>query len=311
MASCLSLLPPWLPLDARTRAELPHIWTRLLWQPAFNADLIEDVSLPPGQRTLGVGMAIALDLEWQARLRDDPPPYVAAEIYRALREGRFTPPGDRQLGTMNRNGKVAFLVLHYAQRLIDLRDPDTVNLLAVAMGMFRASHAGYRLEALYQEGHGSEQQYLASMGFLPVRPEADPSSPGTAQTHDAPRLYGLERSQAALLLPGSPVRDAFQFTPPLLGFSASERRLLRLAVADAPDDQIALELGITGHTVKKTWRDIHERVSRHLPHVYADPAATLAWETTGTRGPEKRRWVLQYLRQHPEELRPYDFSPPF
>ena len=25
----------------------------------------------------------------------------------------------------------------------------------------------------------------------------------------------------------------------------------------------------------------------------------------GTRGPEKRRYLLQYLRQHPEELRPW------
>lgn len=309
LEACLGFLPPWLPLDAKTRAELTRIWTRLLWQPAFNADLIEDVSLPPGERTLGVGMAIALDLEWQARLRSDPPTYVAAEMYRALGEGRYVPPNDRQLAVMNREGKVAFLVLHYGQRLTDLNDPDAVNLLAVAMGMFRWAHAGYRLDALYQEGFGIEQEYLSSMGFRPMGPVDVRLPPHDAGANGVPRLFGLERSQASLILPGSPVRDAFQFTPPLLGFSPAERRLLRLAVSDMPDDSIAQELGITGHTVKKTWREIHDRVGRHLPHVYSDPAATAAWETTGTRGPEKRRWVLQYLRQHPEELRPYEFTP--
>ncbi len=117
LAACVNMLPPWLPVDDELRAELPKIWTRLLWQPGFNADLIEDVSLPPAERMLGLGMAIALDEHWQKCLREMPPRYVALEIYRALAEERFHPPGDRQLGEMNRDGRVCFLVLHYAQRL--------------------------------------------------------------------------------------------------------------------------------------------------------------------------------------------------
>ncbi len=186
-------------------------------------------------------------------------------------------------------------------RLTDLSNPDTLNLLAVAMHTFRNVHAGYRLDSLYQEGQGSECEYLSSMGFPLVGKQVEPGG-------ELPRLYGLDRSQAARLLPGSPVRDAFQFTPPILGFSGAERRVLRLAVAETPDERIAQELGITGHTVKKIWRGVYDRVSCQLPHLFSDTVEVTEPEERGTRGPEKKRWLLQYLRQHPEELRPYELS---
>lgn len=57
-----------------------------------------------------------------------------------------------------------------------------------------------------------------------------------------PELYGLSRDGAMRLLPGAPVRNAFQSTPPRFGFSAAERRrlrLLRLAVTQLTDRRSA------------------------------------------------------------------------
>ena len=116
-----------------------------------------------------------------------------------------------------------------------------------------------------------------------------------------PELFGLSRDEAARLLPGSPVRDAFQFTPPRFGFTAAERRMLRLAVTQLTDEQIGDELGISTHGIKKLWKSVFQRALDALPHLFDEAAAGDA----GTRGPEKRRTLLQYLRQHPEELRPF------
>jgi DNA-binding CsgD family transcriptional regulator len=116
-----------------------------------------------------------------------------------------------------------------------------------------------------------------------------------------PELYGLSREEAGRLLPGSPVRDAFQFTPPRFRFTAAERRMLRLAVTQLTDEQVGEELGISLHGLKKLWRSVHERALDAMPHLFDDSSSAEA----GTRGPEKRRTLLQYLRQHPEELRPY------
>jgi len=293
LQECTTLLPHWLPLEDRVRRALPAIWTRLLGHSGFNADVIEDVGRPAGQRLLGLGMAIALPPAWQRRLREAPPPCVAAELYRALLDGEVAPPDDKELAAANAAGEVAFAVLHYHQRLTDFADPDTLQLLAAAMAQFRGAHAGWRLAALYQEGCAPEGDYLLSMGF---RARTAPTEPG------APVLYGLLREEAARQLPGTPVRDVFQFVPPLLGLSGSERRLLRLAVADLTDEQAGDELGLSAHTIKKLWKSSHQRATERMPDLFDAPTA----DTDGsTRGPEKRRSLLQYLRQHPEELRPY------
>lgn len=307
LAECLDLLPSWLPLSAAVREALPSLWTRLLWSPGFNADVIEDVSRPAGQRLVGLGMSIALDARWQARLRDDPPPFAAAQFYTDLHDRRFEPLTDRELAQANARGEVSYLVLHYAQRLTDLDDPDTVNLLAFAMSMFRQAHGGHRLREIYQEGMGPEIEYLASMGFRPKTTRARDAG----QAHGSPghpELYGLTRDEAMRMLPGQLVRDVFQFTPPLLGFTQSERKVLRLAVTDWADEDIAAELDISENTVKKLWRSIHQRVAARMPGLYNDPAY-FPDPDAGIRGPEKRRGLIQYLRQHLEELRPHLIAP--
>lgn len=292
LAQARALVPDWLPLSARVRSSLPQIWTRLLGQPGFNADVVEDLSRPPGQRLVAMGMALALDERWRHQLATDPPPNAPARLYEELLDGRLQLLGDRELGIANARGEVAFMVLHYHQVPDDLDNPDTVEILGVAMSLFRQAHSGYRLQHLYQEGMGPQAAYLQSMGFRPR----------TARGQEGvPELFGLSRDEAARLLPGSPVRDAFQFTPPRFRFSAAERRMLRLAVTQMTDEQIGEELGVSLHGLKKLWRSIHHRALDAMPHLFEDGGVVEA----GTRGPEKRRVLLQYLRQHPEELRPY------
>lgn len=292
LAQARALVPEWLPLSARVRGSLPQIWTRLLGQPGFNADVVEDLSRPPDQRLVALGMAIALDERWRRQLATDPPPNAPALLYEELLDGRFQPLTDKEIGLANGRGEVAFMVLHYHQVLNDFDNPDAVEIVGVAMNLFRHAHSGYRLLHLYQEGMGPQAAFLQSMGFRPR----------TARQQDGvPELFGLGRDEAARLLPGSPVRDAFQFTPPRFRFSAAERRMLRLAVTQMTDEQIGEELGVSLHGLKKLWRSIHQRALDAMPHLFEDGGVAEA----GTRGPEKRRTLLQYLRQHPEELRPY------
>lgn len=293
------LVPAWLPLPPAVRAAIPSIWTRLLGHPGFNADVIEDLNRPAGQRIVGLGVAVALDDRWTRLLRENPPPFAPALLYDELLDGRFRPPADKDLARLNARGEVSFLVLHYEQVLTDLANPDTLQLLGVAMSLFRFAHAGYRLHSLYQEATAEQGGYMLSMGFR---------ARTARQQAGLPELYGLQREEAALLLPGSPVRDAFQFTPPRFGFAASERRLLRLAVTDLTDPAIGDELGISGHGVKKLWRQVYQRAQDAMPGLFGDGDAPAAAGEGGGRGPEKRRALLQYLRQHPEELRPYSAS---
>jgi len=292
LAEGRALLPGWLVLDAEVRAALPALWTRLLGQPGFSGDVIEDLSRPPGQRLVGLGMTVVLDPTWQRRMRDEPPAHAGAVWYRDFLEGRTAPLDDRTLARANAEGDVSMMVLHYAQAGIDAEQPEVQQVLLAAMHLFRGAHGGWHLREVYQEALADGGDYLIGMGFRRR----------TARGPGQPDLHGLSRDEAARMFPGPPARDVFQYVPPVMGCSAAERRVLRLAVADMTDEDIADEIGVTAHTLKKVWRSVFQRAAAALPDLFEAGAAEPGG---GTRGPEKRRHLLQYLRQHPEELRPW------
>jgi len=94
----------------------------------------------------------------------------------------------------------------------------------------------------------------------------------------------------------------FDYHPPMLGFNRSEQRLLSCALPGPTDEQLTEALGMSLSTVKKMWISIYRRVEGSLPELISDSFSS---DTPASgRGREKRRRLLAYLREHPEELRP-------
>jgi len=101
---------------------------------------------------------------------------------------------------------------------------------------------------------------------------------------------------------GSRVGELFDYRPPILGFSRSEQRLLSGAFSGATDEHLAEMQGTSLSTIKKMWISIYRRVEDSLPDLISDSLRTDL--SANGRGTEKRRRLLAYLREHPEELRP-------
>jgi hypothetical protein len=101
---------------------------------------------------------------------------------------------------------------------------------------------------------------------------------------------------------GSWVGALFDYHPPVLGFSRSEQRLLSSALPGGTDEHLAELLGTSLPAVKKMWVSIYQRVEDCLPELVGDPLRSEI--PASGRGREKRRGLLAYLREHPEELRP-------
>ena len=116
-----------------------------------------------------------------------------------------------------------------------------------------------------------------------------------------PHVLGATRDVDRGELTGSWAGALFDYHPPVLGLSQSEQRLLTCALQGTTDEQLAAMLGISLSAVKKVWISIHSRVQDSMPGII--PAPTPAILASG-RGKEKRRSLLRYLREHPEELRP-------
>jgi hypothetical protein len=92
------------------------------------------------------------------------------------------------------------------------------------------------------------------------------------------------------------------FDPPRFGFSTTEQGMLRLALDGHTDVTIAGLTHMSLTMAKKHFRAIYDKVAMANP--FESETAPLP-STNGSRGAEVRRHLLNYIREHPEELRPY------
>ena len=91
--------------------------------------------------------------------------------------------------------------------------------------------------------------------------------------------------------------------PPVLYLSASEQRMLMRCMSNdtGTNSALARQLNVSLPTVKKMWLSIYDRVAAHKPEWMAEASRSAAGSK---RGKEKKRRLLAYLPDHPEELRP-------
>jgi DNA-binding CsgD family transcriptional regulator len=116
------------------------------------------------------------------------------------------------------------------------------------------------------------------------------------------RSLAVVTREEALRTPGNLVWMLFQYGEPALGFQPSEHQLLNAALAGLTDEALANKLGIRQPAVKKRWRSIFARVSAR-PDLFPESRDGL---DDGSRGRQTRHYILAYVREHPEELRPFE-----
>lgn len=305
LCECLDIFPVWLGLGER-RAEVRSLWERLVDEPSITSTVMEDLAQPAGRRIQGWGGGLVLSPDWAGRLglsrsSLQPRAPVVEQIYTALLGERLSLMGDKALGEVNARGQLQFITLHYTQRASNLDDDYALAVLNVANDAFRTAVSGWWLQAMHIESSASEAPMFTSAGF-PQVPYAE--SAGLRALPDArrPVYFGITREQARSSLPGTSVRHAFEHCPPRFRLSGSQRRLLWQALFDDSDEALMRRLAVSVHGLKKLWRGIYDRIGDVEPEFFGDGAA----DDDGRRGPEKRRQVLAYVRQRPEELRPWN-----
>jgi hypothetical protein len=199
------------------------------------------------------------------------------------------------------------IVLHVGEAKEIPPGPVQYRLRYTVMEAFVRDHRGYQLRELLQEVwdeltlvwvqswgrlRSEYAEYYARKG-IPI-PEAG----------YRPHLIGLTREEA-LAEPGSVSAPLFLHTPPRLGLSEGQQELLFRALDGEMDESLARALRISLPAVKMRWRAIYDRVESIAPELLPKKKARMS---ESSRGTEKRRGILEHIRHHPEELRPYPIS---
>jgi hypothetical protein len=129
----------------------------------------------------------------------------------------------------------------------------------------------------------------------------DGFSPFDANYFQNPFLLGATR-ETSLPQIGNRASLFFANRRPRIFFRPGEQRLLLAGLRGLTDEQLADELTISLSAVKKTWQAIYRRASWILPGALSDDKSSGVGDSK--RGKEKKQWLLSYLRDHREELRP-------
>ena len=126
------------------------------------------------------------------------------------------------------------------------------------------------------------------------------ANPETSWNHD--RALAVVTVDSMREDPHSVAAGLFQHhSEPQFRFTRVEQELLEAALEGVDDTSAAKTLFVSVPAIKRRWAGIFERVAAIRPDLCPS-------DGDGTRGIQKRQRVLAYVRNHPEELRPFDFS---
>ena len=285
--------------NAALRAVVAHEWRVLLENPATLSFVVEDGKRPPERRLIGCGqMAFVTDrfVQWA---RSAPAPRVNVQATRPLPDGSWPLLTLPEVARANAGGGLNGLFTRWgrANPLLTEEEQRRVGRFMHDAGLTQTR--GYQFKELLIEAIGeAARESGLHAGFLERC--AVPCPHELAPPGKRPFLMGLTREEAHRR-EGSVMSHYFIYVPPRFGFTARQQEMLRrfLLRPDFSDGMLAEAFAVSAAAVKNWWGAIYERVSK------VDPDLLPPTDTDGGRGREKRRRLLQYLRDHPEELRPY------
>ena len=288
-----------LPLEPRVREALPGLLRQVIASPACTLTVFEETDAA-GLRVFSFASGLFVRDAVIERYLADPRPALVASILAEMLDDRRPLLTLGEIRQANAGGGLALAVSSMPLGHCAWDDPRVAELRQLAPQAFLRFYGGYRLKAIYYEVFADEvAAYLKAGGYRLLHDFSSLAGTGFLGQDVRPRMLRLT---AAELPPGAMSMASQMFHPPAarLGLTPAEQRIALQALDGASDRAMAQALGLSGETVRSTWRSIYRRLAWELPTI---EAATQQGRNA-TRGLEKRRIAIEYLRQNMHELRP-------
>ncbi len=308
LANCLALHESLqLPYSETGRCILPEMWRTLLGNGAMQLFLVEDRVRPVGSRVVSFAGFVFVTDEFCSQARSTLPPYVNVELAQRYLSRHLPVLNREHIAQANAWDGLNVVMCCEGWTRVGFSPEQFLVVLAKQGEALHLALRGYRIKEFLAEPTGLERsQWMLDAG---ARIRRDYSNYfrkhrfHKPESSRRPRLLGLSREEA-LAHSGGNIASLFVYTAPRFHFSRAERRLLRHALTGETCDTLAKSLSISRWTVKKRWQAIYDRVTDVDSELLPPPIAYGA--RASSRGAERRRLLLNYLRQHLEELRPYE-----
>jgi hypothetical protein len=284
--------------------QLRSAWLQLLGCEAFSGIVFEEFERDT-PRLFAAAASVFTSHKFVQELKAPPFFWIGPELARRVTHGESPLLSDREVAAANADGGLNLVLW---QLCIDDKDTRRNEVRTQVSAAFFEMHRGFRLKELI----GLQATFLEEPGWTMdggafFLSSANGSYVNTIDMSPdkvlaTPHVFGLTRELAYSRM--SWISSLFHYDAPQIYFSRSEQKLLSAALRGGTDEELSDELVISLSAVKKAWSSVYDRAADHLP----DSILTVETEEErrhGDRGKQKKQRLLAYLREHPEELRPY------
>jgi hypothetical protein len=272
---------------------------------AMLSAVIEDRDLAECSRIVALGTSVFVTDAYMREARSGNEPYLTARTIALELAGRSPILRPAAIRGANSTLGLNLLMLQYGEARERLSPEQRIAVRYKMRDTFFADHGGYQLQEILQEYWDEIELPFVLNGWGKLRTDYGDYFRGRGLAvpppERGPHLIGFTRAEARDD-PGDMAASMFVYTPPRIFFSPAEQELLTCALLGETDGQLTRSLRLGLPTVKGRWRRIYARVAAVSPELVSDCSDV---PPDGARGKEKRRPLLEYLRRHPEELRPH------
>jgi DNA-binding CsgD family transcriptional regulator len=281
---------------------LRDVWKFLYHRGAMEMIVFEDRERPADSRIV-VFDSFGFVTDDFVRQAHHGPPYIAREMIRRYVDDDLPILTPGAAARHNAAGGLNSLHLWAALPM----GPPSPGMDQTALNYYANTicnyHRGYQCKAILVEPFGATARIGSEAGGFQLLSDYASyyTRNGVTPPPDSLRPYLMKATrEGASCHFGSRIAPAFNYQPARFGFSESEQEMLRSALCGQTDEDLAETHYISLWTVKKRWQHVYKRVESIVPTLLQASVRSDALESK--RGAERRRHLLSYLRDHPEEL---------
>jgi len=294
LSYCLEIQPACLGDQIVGRRTALRVWKAFLDDPSFQATVIESERPIAGHTIVGCGMGVFVTGAFADREIRDPQPGLNSRIIAGVAAEEPILLSRAEIGAGNAGEGLDFVNMYGTWR-DGIMNPDQLAEVHALLGTSFVEHfAGYRFNRVLKETIGDSRIALA---------RATGTYRLLAEFPESESALAVVTRESALTAPYSAAATIYRYRPPVLRLRPAEQELLAAALSGKTDAELSADLGLSLEATKKRWLSIFDRVDQFKREILTQTEA----DSDG-RGPQKRHRVVAYIRNHPEELRPFSWD---
>ena len=291
---CLEIEPASLGDGIVGRSAAVRVWNGLLEHPSFHATVIESDGEIAGHQIVGCGMGIFVTAAFADAVTASPRPGLNSRIIAAIAAGERILLGRDEIAEGNAGSGLDFVNLYGTWRDGIMTEGQLADVHALLGRGFVEHFAGFRFNRVLKEAIGDSRiAFARATGTYRL----------LAEFPECESALAVVTRESALAAPYSVAASIYRHRAPVLRLRPAEQELLMAALSGKTDAELSSDLALSLEATKKRWLSIFDRIDAFKPDILVQPEAE-----SDARGPQKRHRVVAYVRNHPEELRPYSWD---